>query len=153
METVKEPRVVVRCPFCGKLNRVEAARAKDRPKCGECGRPLLLDRPIMITDDDFERVIQESGIPVVVDFHADWCQPCKVMAPMFDELARERMGQVLFTKLDTDRNPQAAMRYGIRGIPTLIVFRDGQEVTRQVGLVPKQQLTRILDQAHAAEAS
>lgn len=148
MESTQESaKVLVRCPFCGKLNRVEAARARNRPKCGECGRPILLDRPITITDADMERVLEETGIPVVVDFYADWCQPCKIMAPVFDELANEHMGRILFTKLDTDRNPQASMRYGIRGIPTLIVFRNGSEVARQVGAVPKQQLSRILDEA------
>jgi thioredoxin 2 len=148
METANEAaKVIVRCPFCGTMNRVDASRAKDRPKCGECARPILLDRPIALTDDDLERVVAESGIPVVIDFYADWCKPCKVMAPIFDEAASERAGTVLFTKLDTDRNPAASMRYGIRGIPTLIVFKGGKEFSRQVGAVPKQVLNQILDSA------
>lgn len=148
METTKNgAKVVVRCPFCGKLNRVEAARANDRPTCGECGKPILLDRPITLTDDDLDRVLTESQIPVVIDFYADWCKPCKMMAPIFDEAAHERVGKVLFTKLDTDRNPRASIRFNVRGIPTLIVFKDGKEFSRQVGAVPKQQLNRILDQA------
>lgn len=148
METTEHTaKLIVRCPFCSRLNRVAADRAQDRPKCGECGRPILLDRPITITDQDFDRVIGESDIPVVVDFHADWCQPCKIMAPIFDEAARERMGKVLFTKLDTDRNPNVSQRYNIRGIPTLIVFKGGREIARQVGAVPKQELNRILDNA------
>ncbi len=147
METVRNSKVVVRCPFCGKLNRVEAARAKDRPTCGECTKPLLLDRPMILTDADLDKVVQESEIPVVIDFYADWCGPCKVMAPLFDEAARERMGQVLFTKLDTDRNPAASVRFGVRGIPTFIIFRGGKEVARQVGAVPRQQFSRVLDEA------
>jgi thioredoxin 2 len=143
----KSEKVLVRCPFCGKLNRVEASRAKDRPTCGECGKPLLLDRPVALTDDDFERVITESDVPVVVDFYADWCGPCKYMAPIFDEAAQQRSGAVLFTKLDTDRNPAASVKYGIRGIPTLIVFKGGKEIARQVGAVPKPRLDQILDDA------
>jgi len=146
MGSVKETaKVVVRCPFCGTLNRVDATRAKEHPTCGECRKPLLLDRPVMVTDQDLEKVVKESDIPVVVDFHADWCGPCKYMAPIFDEAARERSGQILFTKLDTDRNPAMSVKYGIRGIPTLIVFHGGTEVARQVGAVPKPQLDKILD--------
>jgi len=150
MDTTSTTRhVMVRCPFCTKLNRVDAARAKDRPKCGECGRPILLDRPVIVTDQDLDRVIAESEIPVVVDFYADWCGPCKFMAPVFDEAARERTGSILFTKLDTDRNQRMAMKYGIHGIPTLIVFRDGREFERQVGAVPKPALNKILDRVVA----
>jgi len=146
MESVKEsPKVLFRCPFCGTLNRVDTARAGDHPVCGECAKPLLLDRPMQVTDSDLEKVVRESEIPVVVDFYADWCGPCKFMAPVFDELARERSGQVLFTKLDTDRNPAMAVRFGIRGIPTLIVFHGGTEVARQVGAVPKPRLEEMLD--------
>ena len=154
MTTTKEAKAnaLVRCPLCGTLNRVDAARAGDRPKCGECDRPLLLDRPMPVTDQDLERVIRESDIPVVVDFYADWCGPCKFMAPVLDDLARERTGQLLVTKLDTDRNPASAVRYGIRGIPTLIVFKGGREAARQVGAVPRAGLERILDGVLADDA-
>lgn len=140
-------RVLVRCPFCDKLNRVDIRRAQDRPQCGECSRPILLDRPVRITDTDFERVIAEAEVPVVVDFHADWCGPCKVMAPLLDELARARIGQLLVGKLDTDRNQVTARRFGITGIPTLIVFRDGQELAREVGAVPKQRIEALVEKA------
>ncbi|HUF68401.1 MAG TPA: thioredoxin TrxC [Longimicrobiales bacterium] len=147
METVKTAKALVRCPFCGTLNRVDANRAADRPACGDCGKPLLLDRPVPVTDNDLERIVKETEIPVVVDFYADWCGPCKFMAPIFDDAARERAGQVLFTKLDTDRNPAMATHYGIRGIPTLIVFKGGSEIARQVGAVPKAKLDELLDNA------
>jgi thioredoxin 2 len=135
----------VGCPFCGKLNRVDMSRAGGRPKCGECGKPLLLDRPVTATDATMQQIIRNSDVPVLVDFYADWCGPCKTMAPILDDLARERMGRALVVKLDTDRNPAMARQYEIRGIPTLIVFRDGEEIKRQVGGGPRGALEAMLD--------
>jgi len=86
-----------------------------------------------------------ADVPVLVDFYADWCGPCKVMAPVLDELAAERIGSVLVTKLDTDRSPRISSALGIRGIPTLILYRDGREVSRQTGAVPRAELDRMLD--------
>jgi thioredoxin 2 len=143
-------RAIVRCPFCSTLNRVDLARVEQHPKCAECGKPILLDRPLSITDADLDRIVAESDVPVIIDFYADWCAPCKLMAPVFDELARERRGQALVLKLDTDRNPQATQRFGVRGIPTLIVFRGGREVGREVGAVPRDRLRALLDLASAA---
>lgn len=145
-------RAIVRCPFCATLNRVDLARLALHPKCAECGKPILLDRPLAITDADLDRIVEESEVPVIIDFYADWCGPCKAMAPVFDELARERRGQALVLKLDTDRNPQATKRFGVRGIPTLIVFRDGREVAREVGAVPRERLRTLLDLAAAPAA-
>ncbi len=142
-----ERNATIRCPFCSKLNRVNLARVDDRPRCGECDRPLLLDRPLKLTDEDFDRVIGDSDVPVLVDFHADWCGPCKTMAPTLDAIARDRMGRLLVAKLDTDLNPDASRRYGIRGIPTLILFRDGEEVERVTGAVPRESLDALLDSA------
>jgi thioredoxin 2 len=122
------------------------------PKCAECGKPIPLDRPLAITESDLDRIVAESEVPVIIDFHADWCGPCKVMAPVFDELAREKRGQALVLKLDTDRNPGATQRFGVRGIPTLIVFRDGREVAREVGAVPRDRLRTLLDLAAAPAA-
>ena len=134
----------VRCIMCGTLNRVDMARAGQRPKCGSCGKPMLLDRPMPLTDADFDRVIADADVPVVVDFYADWCGPCKIMAPVFDDFAREHLGTVLVAKLDTDRNQATSQRFDVRGIPTLIVFRGGKEVARQVGAVPKARLEQLL---------
>ena len=100
-----------------------------------------------IAEGDIDRIVSESEVPVIIDFHADWCGPCKAMAPMFDELARERRGQALILKLDTDRNPNATRRFGVRGIPTMILFRDGKEVAREVGAVPRDRLRGLLDRA------
>jgi thioredoxin 2 len=143
----------VPCALCGALNRVDMERVSAGPRCGQCGKPMLLDRPVAVTDESFERVIQGAQVPVVVDFYADWCAPCKVMAPIFDELAQAYAGRVLFTKLDTDKSPVAPSRLGIRGIPTLIVFRDGAEAARQVGAVPRAQLETLLESVGVARAA
>ena len=137
----------VACPFCDTMNRVDLRRIDDRPKCGQCARPILLDRPIRVGDNDLERVVQDADVPVLVDFYADWCAPCKVMAPLLDDIARTRAGQVLVGKLDTDRNPNMAGRFDIRGIPTLILFRDGREAARLVGAQPRSRLEELLRSA------
>jgi thioredoxin 2 len=126
--------VTIRCPMCNTLNRVDLARLDQGPKCAHCGKPLHLDRPLKITDADFERVTQGSSVPVVVDFYADWCGPCKMMAPVVDEFAYTHAGNVLVLKLDTEANPATPTRFGIRGIPTLIAFRGGKESARHVGV-------------------
>ncbi len=143
-ETSTTTLATLRCPFCLKLNRIDVARAADRPKCGECGRPFLLDRPVKIGGDDLERIVAESDVPVMVDFYADWCGPCKIMAPVLDAFAADHSGSLLVGKLDTDAAPAVSVRYGIRGIPTLILFNDGQEVTRQTGAVPRAGLDQML---------
>jgi thioredoxin 2 len=129
--------VTVRCPFCLTLNRVDLARAADRPRCGKCERPMLLDRPIKVTQEDFGKTVLEAEAPVLVDFYADWCQPCKVVAPVVDELAQAHLGKLLVVKVDADHAPKLSMDFSIRGIPTLILYRDGAEVGRVVGADPK----------------
>ena len=136
--------VVVTCVFCGTANRVDLDRLAEGPKCGQCGRPIRLDRPLPVTDASFDTVMANSSVPVVVDFYADWCGPCKVMAPILDDFARQRAGEVLVLKLDTEANPAAPARYGIRGIPTLIVFESGREVRRQVGAVGAAELEKLV---------
>jgi thioredoxin 2 len=137
-------KATVACPFCATLNRVRMDRVQDRPKCGECGRPLLLDRPVAVTDAAFDKVISGSDVPVLVDFYADWCKPCKIMAPLLDELARERAGQLLVMKLNTDLNQNVSVRFAIGGIPTLILFKNGSEASRVVGAVPKSKIEAMV---------
>ena len=134
----------LRCPFCLKLNRVAVNRADDRPKCGSCGRPLLLDRPFKLQGEDLDRLVSDAEVDVLVDFYADWCGPCKIMAPVLDQFARDHAGELLVAKLDTDLNPEISQQFGIRGIPTLILFRDGQERERKTGVVPLQQLEDMI---------
>jgi len=144
-ETTVTRRATVSCPFCTTLNRVDLARVDDRPRCGECGRPILLDRPLKVSDTTFERVVAETDVPVVVDFYADWCGPCKIMAPILDDLARTHAGEVLVTKLDTDGNPAMVGRFGIRAIPTLVIFWKGREAARQAGAIPRPELEALVD--------
>jgi thioredoxin len=143
--TTPAASAVVACPFCDTLNRVALGRLDDRPTCAECRKPLLLDRPVHARDDHLAKVLAGATVPVIVDFYADWCGPCKMMAPVLDELARERAGALLVVKLNSDQNPVSPQHYGVRGIPTLIVFRNGQEVGRQVGFAPKAQIAQLVD--------
>ena len=144
-----ERRATVACQFCSTLNRVKLSRIDHEPKCGRCGRPILLDRPLSVSEDSFQPVIAGTDVPVVVDFYADWCGPCKVMAPILDELAHDRKGELLVMKLDTDRNPITTSRFGVRGIPTLIVFSRGREATRQTGAVSRAGLDALVSGALA----
>src|SRR5258706_14510082 len=98
--------LVLRCQFCEAWNSIDAARAADRPKCGRCGTPILLDRPFMLNEETFDRTISESEIPVFVDFYADWCGPCKIIAPVVDELAVGFQGRALVREARTGRAPQ-----------------------------------------------
>ena len=139
--------LTVRCQFCQAWNRVDAARVAVRPKCGKCSKPMLLDRPFKLDDDTFDRTTSETDLPVLVDFYADWCGPCKMMAPSVDKLANAYAGRALVAKLDTDHAQRTAQRFNIRGIPTVIVFQHGKEVAQQTGAVGYPQLEQLLMRA------
>lgn len=140
-------KVTVSCQFCLTLNRVDVNRVSHSPKCGSCGRPILLDRPIRVTSDDFRKVVGGSDVPVLVDFYADWCGPCKIMAPILDDFAHAHIGEALVAKLDTDMNQKIAQEFDIRSIPTLIVFKAGAEVGRKIGAVSREELEKLLASA------
>ena len=137
----------VACAACGRLNRVDLARSADRPKCGACGRPLHLDRPLPVGEGAFDRVLADAPVPVLVDFYADWCGPCRMMAPALEAVARERAGRLLVAKVDTDRAPALTQRFRIASLPTLVVFRGGKEVGREMGALPKPRLDALVDGA------
>ena len=103
--------------------------------------------PRAVTDSDFEQEVLESDTPVLVDFWAEWCAPCKMVAPVLDDLANEYEGKIKFTKVDVDTNPQTAMKYGIRSIPTLLVFKGGSPIDQVVDAVPKAEIKKRLDSA------
>ncbi len=140
----EDPQITVRCQFCLKWNRVRASRVANRPQCGECKRPMLLDRPLKLGEDEFDRTVSGTGIPLLVDFYADWCGPCKMMAPVLDSYAARMQGRVLVCKVDTDLAPSISQRFDIRSIPTLIVFRSGEESDRRMGAVPERELDAMV---------
>lgn len=140
-------KLTVRCQFCNTWNRIEADKVPDGPKCGKCSRPILLERPFPLNDETFARTISESDVPVAVDFYADWCGPCRMMAPAVDALAAHLQGKALIGKLNTDHASRTASGFNIRGIPTTIVFKGGKEVARQSGALPLEGLKALMAKA------
>jgi thioredoxin 2 len=132
--------VHVVCPSCAGVNRVPAARLAERPACGKCKAALFTGHPVTLTAATFDAQVGRGDLPVVVDFWAPWCGPCRSMAPAFERAAAEMEPHVRLAKLDTQAEPAIAGRFGIRSIPTLVVFRGGQEITRQAGALDAARL-------------
>ncbi len=144
--------ILVRCSACGTTNRVPRAKldAGARPSCGKCKMALeLAQAPLAVTDASFARDVERSPLPVLVDAWAPWCGPCRQIAPVMEQLASELAGRLRVAKLNVDENPQTSARFGLRSIPTLLVMRDGHEVDRIVGAVPKSEIVRRLDRVLA----
>jgi thioredoxin 2 len=130
----------IACAHCGSVNRVPSARLADDPVCGRCSQPLLPGAPVELGDAQFEAFVARTELPVVVDFWAPWCGPCRTMAPAFAQAAAQLKGRAVFVKVNSDDNPRSAGRFGIRSIPTLVKLQGGREVARQSGALPAGQI-------------
>jgi thioredoxin 2 len=146
---------LIRCPSCAATNRV-SQEAKEKiagglaPVCGRCKAPLSADnRPVTVTDATFSAEVEHSPLPVVLDLWAAWCGPCRMIAPVIDELASQMAGRVRFAKLNVDENRRTASRFDARSIPTLLVLKEGKELDRIVGVQPKSAMTRRFEKVTA----
>ncbi len=134
--------LIVVCPHCNAPNRLPAARLADGGTCGKCRQALFVRAPLTLTAQTFDTQVGRSDLPVIVDFWAPWCGPCRMMAPAFEQAARELEPACRLAKLDTEAEPALAARYGIRSIPTLVAFSKGREIARQSGAVDAGSLVR-----------
>jgi thioredoxin 2 len=136
--------VTLTCPSCDITNRVPAERLGEAPRCGRCKNPLFTGHPLSLTAGNVDQVLQNTGLPLLVDCWAPWCAPCRSFAPIFEQATRELEPRLRFAKLDTEAEQQQASLWSIRSIPTLILFKDGREAARLSGALPLVQLKKWL---------
>ena len=142
--------LLIRCPACGANNRAPQEKIQEglQPVCGRCKNPLpVYGTPITITDANFAAEVERSPLPTLLDMWAPWCGPCHMVAPVIEELAAEMAGRVRVGKLNVDENPLTADRFNVRGIPALLVLKEGREIDRIVGVQPKSEIVRRLERA------
>ena len=132
--------MLIVCPQCSSVNRIPDERLGDDPKCGRCHSLLLDGKPVALSSKSFDTFISRNDLAVAVDFWAEWCGPCKMFAPVFAQAAAEHKTRMRFAKLDTEAEPAIAQRYGIRSIPSLLVFKHGQEADRTAGALDATRL-------------
>jgi len=130
------------CPHCDAVNRLPQARLAENPTCGKCGQPLFNAHPVALTQQTFAKAITRNDIPVLVDFWAPWCGPCKMMAPQFEQAAGQLEPYVRLAKVDTEAEQMLGAQYGIRSIPTLALFKGGKEIARQAGAMGAADIVR-----------
>jgi thioredoxin 2 len=144
--------LTIRCLTCGAFNRVPREKMEQglEPICGRCKTPLpVRSSPILVTDANFSAEVQHSPVPVLLDMWAPWCAPCRMIAPVIDDLAAELAGRIRVGKLNVDENPITAERFHVRGIPALLLIKAGREIDRITGVQPKSEITRRLERALA----
>ncbi len=142
--------VVRTCPACKTGNRIPARHLADAGKCGACKNALPpINEPLEVDDSNFNEVVSEATVPILTDFWAEWCGPCRMAAPEVKELAREMAGKALVLKVNTENSPQVSSQFRIQSIPNFIVFRNGQPVFQRAGLAPRAEMRRWLETAHA----
>ena len=139
------------CPDCSGVNRIPTSRLGEAPRCGNCHEPLFTGRAAQLTDANFRTHIDRSDVPVIVDFWAPWCGPCKMMAPAFEQAAAELEPGARLAKLNTQDHGGTAGQFGIRGIPTMIAFRNGKEIARQSGAMGAADIVRWVKAVSSAE--
>jgi thioredoxin 2 len=143
---------LIRCTHCGAVNRVPLDKIQQglEPVCGRCKKPLTLSSPpVTVTDANFSSEVEQSPLPVLIDMWASWCGPCRMLAPVVDQIASEMAGRIRVAKLNVDENPITAQRFNIQSIPALLVLKGGREIDRIVGLQPKVEIVRRLERVIA----
>lgn len=135
------------CPSCFATNRFSKDKLSDKPKCGKCGKPLFQGKPVALNDNSFLKFTRKTTIPVVVDFWAEWCGPCKMMAPIFEQAAGMMEPQVMFAKLNTEQAPLTATEFGIRSIPTIAIVENGTVINQRAGAMSFHDLKAWIEQS------